>query len=140
MGKGASAFADELLDLLRDPAFCELRQLAAERPLPWSEFRTMRMPKVLTAEQAWDALNALRRHTAVELPFHDGTGRIGWYYPTRLFRRDLDDINRRCYENSWIDSAIKSRNTTYFLIEAHVDDAIAIIRGDGLHLGYERAR
>ena len=140
MGKGASAFADELLDLLRDPAFCELRQLAAERPLPWSEFRTMRMPKVLTAEQAWDALNALRRHTAVELPFHDGTGRIGWYYPTRSFRRDLDDINRRGYENSWIDSAIKSRNTTYFLIEAHVDDAIAIIRGDGLHLGYERAR
>ncbi|MEG0756878.1 MAG: hypothetical protein RR505_00605, partial [Raoultibacter sp.] len=104
------------------------------------EFCTMQVPDSLTREQTWDILNALRRQMAVDLPFRDGDGRRGWYYPTHSILADLDDIDRRCQEGSWLDTAIKSRNTTYFLIESHVNEAITIIREDGLNISYEKAR
>lgn len=129
-----------MVALLKDPQFCTLRTLADEHPLPWAEFCRMRMPAGITQEQTWDILNTLRRQTAIELPFRDGDGRCGWFYPTRSILSDLDDIDRRCHEKSWLDLAIKSRNTTYFLIEEHVDDAITSIREDGLDVGYEKAR
>lgn len=130
----------QMISLLKDPTFCKLRTLVGEHPLPWTEFSTMEIPEGITREQTWAILNALRRHTAVELPFRDGDGRCGWYYPTRSILDDLDDIDRRCHEGSWLDAVIRSRNTTYYLVEAHVDEAIANIREDGLNIGYEKAR
>lgn len=131
---------EEMITLLKDPLFCNLRRLSNEHPLPWTEFCKIQTPAGLTPTQTWNILNALRRQTAIELPFHDGAGRSGWYYPTRSILADLDNISRRCHEGAWLDLAIKSRNTTYFLIEAHVDDTIAAVREDGLTVGYEKAR
>ena len=129
-----------MITLLRDPLFCSLRRLVDEHPLPWSEASKMQTPDSLTQEQTWELLNTLRRQTATELPFRDGEGRCGWYSPTHSILSDLDNIDRRCHENSWLDLTIKSRNTTHFLIEAHVDDAITTVREDGLRIGYEKAR
>lgn len=129
-----------MITLLKDPLFCNLRRLADEHPLPWSEFSKLQVPEITTREQTWSILNALRRQTAVDLPFVDDTGRRGWYYPTRSIQANLDSINRRCHESSWLDLAIKSRNTTFFLVEAHVDDTIAAVQEDGLSVGYEKAR
>ncbi len=129
-----------MIALLKDPAFRSLRTLVGERPLPWTEFKNVQIPEGITQEQTWDLLNVLRRQTAVELPFRDGDGRCGWYYPTRSILDDLEDIDRRCHEGSWLDLVIKSRNTTYYLVEAHVDEAIANIKEDGLSIGYEKAR
>lgn len=141
---GGKALSDEsveqMISLLKDPAFCELRGLVNAHPLPWSEFRTLRMPDGICHDQAWRILNALRRQTAIDLPFRDGGGRRGWYYPTRSILDDLDDIDRRCHAGSWLDLTIRSRNTTYFLVEAHVDGAITTVREDGLSIGYEKAR
>lgn len=95
--------------------------------------------KGVSREQAWDILNALRRQTAVELPFRDGEGRRGWYYPTRSIVANLDDIDKRCHAGSWLDLAVRSRNATYFLVEAHVDEAVATLKEDGLSIGYEKA-
>lgn len=135
-----SEIVDQMIALLKDPTFCNLRRLVDEHPLPWAEFCNVVTPAGITQKQTWDMLNALRRQTAIELPFRDGDGRRGWYYPTRSILDDLDDIDRRCHEGSWLDTAIKSRNTTFFLIEAHVDEAITTIREDGLTIGYEKAR
>lgn len=130
----------QILELMNDPVFCNLRRLVNERPLPWGEFCTMQVPSMLTHEQTWNILNALRRQMAIDLPFRDGDGRRGWYYPTHSILADLDDIDRRCQEGSWLDVAIRSRNTAYFLIETHVNEAITIIREDGLNVSYEKAR
>lgn len=130
----------QMVALLQDPVFCGLRTLVDEHPLPRTEFDALETPAALTREQTWDVLNALRRQTAVELPFRDGEGRCGWYYPTRSIVADLDDIDKRCHEGSWLDLATKARNTTYFLVEAHVDEAIATLQEDGLSIGYEKAR
>lgn len=144
MGMRAEAMTDatvrQMVALLQDPVFCGLRTLVDEHPLPRTEFDALETPAALTREQTWDVLNALRRQTAVELPFRDGEGRCGWYYPTRSIVADLDDIDKRCHEGSWLDLATKARNTTYFLVEAHVDEAIATLQEDGLSIGYEKAR
>ncbi len=129
-----------MVALLKDPVFWGLRTLVDEHPLSWDEFEQLEMPADLTRTQTWDILNALRRQTAIELPFRDGEGRCGWYYPTRSITADLDDIDKRCHEGSWLDLATRSRNTVYFLVEAHVDEAIATLGEDGLAIGYEKAR
>ena len=72
--------------------------------------------------------------------FRDGEGRRGWYYPTRSIVANLDDIDKRCHAGSWLDLAVRSRNATYFLVEAHVDEAVATLKEDGLSIGYEKAR
>ena len=136
----ADTTVQQMVMLLKDPTFCSLRTLVDEHPLPWAEFESLEVPTAITREQTWDILNALRRQTAVELPFRDGKGRCGWYYPTRSIVADLDDIDKRCHEGSWLDLATRSRNTTYFLVEAHVDEAIATLQEDGLTIGYEKAR
>ncbi|WP_417144069.1 hypothetical protein [Raoultibacter massiliensis] len=131
---------EQMIALLKTPELCDLRRLADEHPLPWAEFVKLKEPAGITQGQAWDILNTLRRQTAIELPFRDGEGRCGWYYPTRSIEADLDEIDKRCHAGSLLDLAIKSRNTTYFLIEAHVADAITIVQEDGLAIGYEKAR
>ena len=77
----SDATVRQMISLLKDPVFCGLRVLADERPLTREEFEMLAMPEGVSREQAWDILNALRRQTAVELPFRDGEGRRGWYYP-----------------------------------------------------------
>ena len=79
----SDATVRQMISLLKDPVFCGLRVLADERPLTREEFEMLAMPEGVSREQTWDILNALRRQTAVELPFRDGEGRRGWYYPTR---------------------------------------------------------
>lgn len=74
------------------------------------------------------------------LPFKDGVGRNGWYSSTRSLLAELDDISRRCHEGSWLDLAIKSRDTTFFIVEAHVNDVVTALGEDGLEVGYEKAR
>lgn len=142
MGRGALSerALRSVLSLLKDPRFCALRKTADERPLTRAEFGSLPMPEGVAPDQAWEVLNALRRHTAVELPYADGKGRRGWYYLTRSILDDLDAINRHCHEGSWLDSAIRSHNTTYFLVEAHIGEARAVIQEDGLSVGYEKAR
>ena len=136
----SDATVRQMISLLKDPVFCGLRVLADERPLTREEFEMRAMPEGVSREQAWDILNALRRQTAVELPFRDGEGRRGWYYPTRSIVANLDDIDKRCHAGSWLDLAVRSRNATYFLVEAHVDEAVATLKEDGLSIGYEKAR
>lgn len=137
---GTECVQQRMMQLLKDPLFVRMRRLADERPPTWAEFAKLPKPSGITYEQAWQLLNAIRRQTAVLLPFADGAGRRGWYSSTRSLLAELDDIGRRCHEGSWLDLAIKSRNTTYFLIEAHVNDAITALGEDGLELGYEKAR
>lgn len=132
--------AERLIALLKDPALANLRRLADEHPLPRAEFDAMIMPESLTRDQTWDILCTLRRQTAIELPFRDGGGRKGWFSPTRSIQADLDNINRRCSEGSWLHTAVTSRNTTHFLVEALINEAISTIREDGLDIGYEKAR
>lgn len=136
----SDATVRQMISLLKDPVFCGLRVLADERPLTREEFEMLAMPEGVSREQTWDILNALRRQTAVELPFRDGEGRRGWYYPTRSIVANLDDIDKRCHAGSWLDLAVRSRNATYFLVEAHVDEAVATLKEDGLSIGYEKAR
>ena len=136
----SDATVRQMISLLKDPVFCGLRVLADERPLTREEFEMLAMPEGVSREQAWDILNALRRQTAVELPFRDGEGRRGWYYPTRSIVANLDDIDKRCHAGSWLDLAVRSRNATYFLVEAHVDEAVATLKEDGLSIGYEKTR
>ena len=128
------------LGLLSDHRFGELRRLAEERPIPWDEFEQMRQPAGMSPTQTWELLTLLRRQTAVDFPFRDRRGRRGWCSLTRSMLADYADIDRRCHQGSGLDQAIRSRNATYFLIEAHVNDAVAAIREDGVALGYERAR
>ncbi|MGV8083028.1 MAG: hypothetical protein AB2L09_05275 [Coriobacteriia bacterium] len=128
------------LGLLKDPRFMEMRKRADDRPLPWDEFMKMAPPSGVSSLQAWDLLTTIRRQTAVELPFLDGSGKRGWHSHTRSMLADLTDIDERCHEGSWLDTAIRSRNATHFLIEMLVDDANTAIREDGIVLGYERAR
>ena len=129
-----------MISLLKDPVFCGLRWCWWMTSPDAEEFEMLAMPKGVSREQAWDILNALRRQTAVELPFRDGEGRRGWYYPTRSIVANLDDIDKRCHAGSWLDLAVRSRNATYFLVEAHVDEAVATLKEDGLSIGYEKAR
>jgi Fic family protein len=128
------------LELLEDPRFGELRRIAEERPISWDEFEQMTQPSGMSPAQTWELLTLLRRQTAVDFPFRDSRGRRGWCSLTRSMMSDYADIDWRCHQGSRLDQAIRSRNATYFLIEAHVNDAVTAIRDDGVALGYERAR
>ena len=97
----SDATVRQMISLLKDPVFCGLRVLADERPLTREEFEMLAMPEGVSREQAWDILNALRRQTAVELPFRDGEGRRGWYYPTRSIVANLDDIDMQGRGSIW---------------------------------------
>lgn len=130
----------QMIELLQDPLFHDLRRTADERPILWIDFCNMRVPSRISRRQTWDILNTLRRQTAVELPYADGRGRRGWYSLTRTMLDDLDSINRQCHEGSWLDQAITSHNTTYFLVESHIGEAIATLHEDGLDMRYEKAR
>ncbi|MFR1637899.1 MAG: hypothetical protein ACLSVD_01250 [Eggerthellaceae bacterium] len=67
-------------------------------------------------------------------------GRRSWYYPTRSIVANLDDIDKRCHAGSWLDLAVRSRNATYFLVEAHGRGRCDAERGRFVHRLREGAR
>ena len=76
----SDATVRQMISLLKDPVFCGLRVLADERPLTREEFEMLAMPEGVSREQAWDILNALRRQTAVELPFREPSAPPTWVF------------------------------------------------------------
>jgi len=130
---------DWTLSLLTDPRFIHIRRRAEEYPLTWTDFRLMPQPPEVSPEQTWRLLTALRRQTAVMLLDADSEGRHGWYALTRSMRADLADIDRRCHKGSWLDSAIRSKTVTQYLLNAHVNGALTAIREDGVLLSRTRA-
>lgn len=132
----------QTLQLLKDPAFVAIRRRAEERPLLWHEFTLMPQPAGLSPAETWTLLTSLRRQTAIEFAPYvvDSEGRSGWYSFTRSMRADLADIDRRCHEDSWLDSVIRSRNAAHFVAEAHISDALTAVREDGVALDVGRAR
>ncbi len=130
----------QFIAIIQSDEFSAMRRIAGDRPLPFSEFKTLPAPAGITQEQAWTLLCAMRKTVAITIPLTDAEGRRGWYSPTQSIARNLAEIDRACKENSALDLAISSKNTTYFLLESNIDDAIEAIRGDGLSMGHERAR
>ncbi len=126
--------------ILADESFSEIRRIAGQRPLLYSEFRTLPLPDGVTESQAWTLLSALRKTMAVTIPVTDGRGKKGWYVPTKSIAENLAEIDRSCRTGSVLDLAMSSKNATYFLLESSIDDAIESIRGDGMSIGHERAR
>lgn len=126
--------------ILADESFSEIRRIAGQRPLLYSEFRTLPLPDGVTESQAWTLLSTLRKTMAVTIPVTDGRGKKGWYVPTKSIAENLAEIDRSCKTGSVLDLAMSSKNATYFLLESSIDDAIESIRGDGMSIGHERAR
>lgn len=126
--------------MLDDETFSDIRRIAGERPLLFSEFETLPLPNGITRPQAWTLLSTLRKTMAVTIPLTDAQGRKGWYVPTKSIARNLAEIDRACKVGSVLDLAISSKNATYFLLESNIDDAIESIRGDGMTIGHERVR
>ena len=108
----------------------------------WEELCAMEQPRGFTPHQTRLLLAELARPGAVDLPpyFEDAKGRPGWYYPTRSMRENLAEIERRCHKDSWLDRAIRARDATQFVAEAHVAGALAAVREDGAVLTGPRAR
>lgn len=126
--------------ILADESFSEIRRIAGQRPLLYSEFRTLPLPDGVTESQAWTLLSTLRKTMAVTIPVTDERGKKGWYVPTKSIAENLAEIDRSCKTGSVLDLAMSSKNATYFLLESSIDDAIESIRGDGMSIGHERAR
>lgn len=131
---------DAFVELMRDDAFVAMRRAASEAPLAYDEFTRLPKPHGISYGQAWRLLCALRRQLAVTIPLLDDQGRKGWYTPTKSIAENLAALDRKCRAGSVLHNAIVSRNSTYFLLESAIDDAIEAIRGDGLRIGHERAR
>lgn len=133
---------DRALNLLKDPSLSNIRRQWEERPLTWHDFTCLPQPQGLSAAQTWDLVTALRRQTAIEHPRYlvDNEGHRGWYSFTQSMRLDLDEIDSRCREGSWLDSAVRARNATHFLAETHVNHALSALREDGVALSPKRAR
>ena len=126
--------------ILADESFSEIRRIAGQRPLLYSEFRTLPLPDGVTESQAWTLLSTLRKTMAVTIPVTDERGKKGWYVPAKSIAENLAEIDRSCKTGSVLDLAMSSKNATYFLLESSIDDAIESIRGDGMSIGHERAR
>ena len=132
---------EQTLRLLRDPAFVAIRRRAEDRPLLWHEFTLMRQPEGLSLAETWALLTTLRRQTAIEFAPYviDSEGRLGLVFVHAL-DAGRPRRHRRCHEDSWLDSVIRSRNAAHFVAEAHISDALTAVREDGVALDVRRAR
>lgn len=135
-----SQTVESILEVLYDPTFVNLRTCSDKHPLTWNEFCAMKMPYGLTCEQTWEILNAIRRQTAIELPFRDADNQRGWFSLTRSITDGFEDIEKRCSAGSQLDTVSESRNMVFFAIESYVSDALACLREDGIESEYENVR
>lgn len=135
--------ATDVLALLNDPDFAEIRRIASKRPLLWSEFFGMRMPLGMDPELVWDVLTTLRRHDALyfsELHPWKGNFKHQWYTVPHSFAASLAEISVRGCANSPLHMALSQRASRHFVVQPLIEETVAAIRQDGLEIEYETAR
>ena len=135
--------ATDILALLNDPDFAEIRRIASKRPLLWSEFLGMRMPRDMDPELVWDVLTSLRRHDALyfaDLHPWSGGFKHQWYTVPHSFAASLAEVSMRACENSPLDLALSQRASRHFVVQPLIEETIAAIQQDGLEIDYEAAR
>lgn len=135
-----SQAVENILEILYDPTFIHLRTCSSKHPLTWNEFCEMKMPLGMTCEQTWEVLNAIRRQTAIELPFRDADDHRGWFSLTRSITDGFEDIEKRCSAGSQLDTVSQSRNMVFFAVESYVSDALSCLQEDGVESEYENVR
>jgi len=133
---------DRLLEFIHDERFAHIRSLAAREPLPWERFVGQEMPLGYSPEEVWTVLTALRRQTAIVLPFKAYVWDVAdaWYTPTESMSIQLRELESRTCSGSALDRATAERTSRYFLIQPMVEEAVAAAWRDGLDVNYETVR
>lgn len=132
----------QILGLVHDERFANLQRLASRETVPWDRFIEMEMPNGCTAEETWAVLTALRRQTAIVLPFKAYVNDVSpaWYTLTQTMSTQLRELEARGRVGSALDEAITARASRQFLIQPLVEETIAAARRDGLDVAYEDVR
>ncbi|MGB4441393.1 MAG: hypothetical protein WBJ62_04130 [Coriobacteriia bacterium] len=134
--------ADEILALLHDSAFTALRHESSRDALPFKVFQQMPMPEGYTADETWAILTAIRRQTAIVLPwrsYHVRENTI-WYSNTQTMATRLAQLDARCKSGSPLDQVISERTSRYLLVQPLVEELLAAAWRDGIHTRYEDVR
>ncbi|MGV8082268.1 MAG: hypothetical protein AB2L09_01345 [Coriobacteriia bacterium] len=132
----------QILSLVHDERFANLHRAATRDAVPWSTFVDMDMPEGCSPEEAWSILTALRRQTAIVLPFKAYVDDVSaaWYTLTQTMATQLRELEARGRVGSSLDKAISERASHQFLIQPLVEETIAAAKRDGLDVSYEDVR
>ncbi|NTW28239.1 MAG: hypothetical protein HGA39_02600 [Coriobacteriia bacterium] len=134
---------DQILSLLNDENFVQLRYRASRTPILWEDFLRMETPAGLSHEEAWAILNTIRRQTAIyfAVPSYKDSRRVpAWYMLPHSSVICLHQIEGHCGADSQLHLAIAERAGKHFVIQSMIEEAIASARRDGLDVDYESAR
>lgn len=127
---------DIVYGLMTDERFVELRRRFDRELVLWPDLKDLALPEGYTREQVWDLLVAVRRQTAIELPWgsfveKERPGRA-WFTNTRALSEALSSIEARTSDASALGGAVIARRGCDVLGVWLRDDVDAALEMDGL--------
>ncbi len=133
---------ERLMEFIHDERLARIRSRAAREPLPYNQFLSEEMPSGYAPEEVWTVLTALRRQTAILLPFKAYVWSVAdaWYTPTESMSIQLRELEALTHSGSALDIVTAERTSRYFLVQPMVEEAVAAAWRDGLDVSYEVVR
>lgn len=139
---GDREFIAKVLDLLHDDDFAEMRLIAKRRPLTFSEFKALRMPRDMSTSEAWHVLTAFRRQTSSKLSWksYQRRGDELWYCTTESMAADLLEIEKKCRTGGSLSLGADRVAYREIYREERVAELRAALARDGEELAERRVR
>lgn len=129
---------------LTDGRFVDLRRRADRGILLWGDLTDDDVPPGYTKEQVWDILCAVRRQTAIDLPwdtFADkGYAGKGWFALTRALSSALAKINALMADGTALSQRVSDHRGSQPLMTRVYQDVAAAFEFSGRPVGVERIR
>lgn len=132
--EGDGRFAT-IYEFLCDERFIALRQRADNELFLWEDLDACPLPAGFTKEQTWALLTAVRRQTAIVLPwdtFMDkGYSAPMWYTSTRALTSRIERIEASAHRTSALTRAVSEHRGTVPLFDLTLRDIEAAFRTSG---------
>lgn len=121
-----------------DEHFTRLLALASRRYLTLDDLMNERLPSSMSFRETWEALTAIRRAGAIEVPFREVEGFDSWYAPTFHISQTLRRLERQCSADSALARYVSQAKSSDIYAENLADEIIGIATHDNVKLDRDR--
>lgn len=132
----------EILRLLDDESFVQLRLTADQDVLLWSDMSRLSLPEGFSQDEIWQVVTAIRRQTAILLPWKSyvdiGHAADVWYVLSRSIWTILSEFEARCRRGTLLDGLVSTYSGTHQIAHQIERDLIAALAQDGAPVDPER--
>ena len=125
--------------LIDDPQGKHLLRLSSRYPLTWDFMLDQVLPKGMSANETWSALQELRRVSGIDVPLELRPGTQTWYEITLGMQERIARIEQECRSSSALHSMLLDSTERRFLHNLRLDDIVAAFEFVGVDVDRDSA-